>query len=1060
MLDGLRVFIINSLTNGFYITNLILYLIICFSQEFYSNMHKIVLSSLFCLTLATTVFPQRYNFKVYNVPEGLVHSVVSSICEDQNGFMWFGTYDGGISRFDGISFQNYTHNNGLPSNRIQVIYSDTNGILWIGTEDAGLVKYDGRKFVSYGTEEGLLSNTITSIVNDEQGKLWIGTSEGVNLFENDSLYAFDKNDHLKSTYVLSLMKTNENEVWIGTPRGIVTYNDGVIDSITVSDGLVNRYVKTMIQDSRGDVWIGTPRGVGRISSGEHTNFIQEGGQENNWVEGIGEDKIGQIWIGTRGGGVYVYNEGVFKHITDKNGLNSNTVLSITRGSTGVLWLGTVGGGVNKHTGDTFIHFGKEEGLSHDLVFSIIEDHKKNMWLGTYGGGVNKYNPSTGQIQSYDKEDGLSGDNVFSIMESSQGELWVGTMKGLSKFDGQRFQQHPKYEGIEIWSLFEDDDGSVWVGTQNGVVKEKNLGESMNKPASFWKNPNATSKNLSELSIYNDQYSSIYYSKADGFSNGIVNTITKDLEGNIWLGTDREGIFKFDGQQFKKYDIDSGLGSNYIMSVTTDEFGAIWFGTSKGLAVIVNDEVKLYTETDGLSCNTINSVIIDEQGSIWAGGTKGIDKIQFDADYKIIDVINYREQEGFVSIETNDGAGLKDSDGNLWFGTIKGATRVAPKSVLQAPHSTKVRISKIRLFFDDVDWSSFTDNTTPWFNLPIDLELENDQNQLTFDFIGINMKIPEKIQYQWKLDGFDKDWSPVTSKREANYTNIPPGDYTFIVRATNEVGIWSTIPANFSFKINSPFWQRWWFIFLSASLFILTVWGFISYRLKHIEKMALAQQEMLTIERRLIESERKALRAQINPHFIFNVLNSIQYYIQDNEPLVASRHLSKFAKLMRMILENSQSSAVPLSDELESLKLYMDLEILRTEYKFDYVINIDKAIDVNECMIPPMLIQPFIENSIRHGVIPSESSGRITLNLKLENDVIICAIEDNGVGINTAKKNKEDSDHISSGMQITGDRLEILNMQRSHKMDINIVDLEDEGNGLNGTRVEIFIPLEN
>jgi len=1023
-------------------------------------MVRYIIVSLLLISLSTISSAQRYNFKVYNVPDGLVHSVVSSICEDQNGFIWFGTYDGGISRFDGVTFQNFTNKDGLPSNRVKTLFSDHNGILWIGTENDGIVKYDGSKFTKYGVEEGLLSNSITSMISDNQNRLLIGTTEGLNIMEDDSLYVFEKNQQLTNNYVLSLMKTNTNSIWIGTPRGITTYTDGVIDSVTVEDGLVHRYIKSMTQDSRGDIWVGTPRGLGKISNGTHKHFIQEGGAENNYIEEISEDKMGQIWVATLGGGVFVYYNEEFKHITDKNGLNSNAVLSITKGSNGVLWLGTVGGGVNKHIGDTFIHFGKSEGLSHDMVFPMMEDRDKNIWVGTYGGGVNKYNAKGGDILSYNKNHGLSGDNVFALLETRQGVIWLGTMNGLNKFDGKHFVKHPKYDDIEIWSLFEDDDGSIWVGTSNGVVREKDLSNSINKSVKYWSNSTTGNNTPFENGVGKNRTSSTHYSKSNGFSDSPVHTITKDQKGNIWMGTGNDGVFKFDGKQFKNFDINTGLGSNYIMNSRVDEFGALWFGTDNGLALIINDEVKNFTEEDGLSSNTVNSVLIDDQGKIWVGGTKGVDKIQFDKNYDIVDVINYGEQEGFTGIETNEASALKDSEGNLWFGTINGATKVNPESTIELPHSTRVHISKVKLFFDEVNWANFSDQTTPWFNLPIDLTLESNQNQLTFDFVGINMKIPEKIKYQWKLEGFDKDWSPVTTKRDANYTNLPPGDYNFVVRATNEAGIWSPLPANLSFKIASPFWQRWWFIAFVTILFVLMIWGFITYRLSNMRRVAVAQSEMVNIERRMIESERKALRAQINPHFIFNVLNSIQFYIQDNEPLVASRHLSKFAKLMRMILENSKSSAVPISDELESLELYMDLEILRTEYKFDYKINIDEAIDVSDCMIPPMLIQPFIENAIRHGIIPSPHSGRITLDLKLENDVITCSIEDNGVGINTAKKNKAASDHISSGMEITGDRLEILNMQRSHKMNINIVDLGEEGLGKNGTRIEIFIPLEN
>jgi ligand-binding sensor domain-containing protein len=973
--------------------------------------------------------------------------------------MWFGTYEGGLSRFDGVSYENFTRKNGLPSNRIQVLYSDNNGILWIGTEDEGLIKYNGKKFVKYGLEEGLLSNTVTSIINDDQGKLWAGTSEGINIIDGDSLYAFDKNDQLINSRVLTILKTKEKGLWIGTPKGVSIYQNGKMDSLDLQDARIGKFIRTMFQDEGGDIWLGSPRGVGRLSDGKYAEFFQDGGRGNNWIESINEDNSGKVWIGTRGGGVFIYADDSFTQINDKNGLNSNAVLSIFKNSDGILWLGTVGGGVNKYMGDSFVHFGKEQGLSHDLVFPIIEDNQENIWLGTFGGGINKFDPKDGSLDSYDKSDGLSGDNVFSIVQTNNNELWAGTLNGLNYFDGKKFSPHPKYEGVEIWSLFEDNDGSVWVGTHNGVVKEKNLKQSFQKPAAHWgKNQRSDDVTSVELNFMDDHVSSVYFSKTNGFTNSSVYSISKDSQGNYWFGTDSDGIYKYDGDQFTSFNSSKGVPTDYITSSTVDPDGTVWFGSDAGLIGIIDDEVIILDEEDGLSSNTVNSVTVDDNGTIWISTILGINRIELDKDHNLLDVIIYGDEEGFSSIETNDGSGIMDSKGNLWFGTIGGATRVNPESLLQDPFDTKIHLSRIKLFFDEVDWNDFAEGVTPWFNLPIDLALEHDQNQLTFEFIGINLKIPENVRYQWKLEGFDKEWSPATDKREANYTNIPPGEYTFIVKATNELGIWSESPVSFPFKIDSPIWLRWWFILLIVSSVVLLIRWFISFRLNSIRKVAAAQSETLNVERMMIASERKALRAQINPHFIFNVLNSIQYYIQDNEPLVASRHLSKFAKLMRMILENSKSSALPIADELESLKLYMDLEILRTEYKFDYEIVIDESIDVNECQIPPMLIQPFIENSIRHGIIPNDKNGRILLDLKLENEVIICAIEDDGVGINSTKKNKEDSDHVSSGMQITGDRLEILNMKRDNKMNFSIVDLESEGR--QGTRVEIHIPLEN
>ena len=1005
---------------------------------------------------------QRHNFTKYNVTDGLVHSVVSAITEDTNGYIWAGTFDGGVSKFDGLRFTNYSQSNGLPSNAIQCIFTDDSGKIWFGTEEDGLMSYDGDDFILYNVDSGIVSNSIKQIYRHSDGNIWIATTKGINIINQNGIKEYEHNKDLTNNYVTSILEDSQGNTLIGTFNGITIINkNNEIDSLKEEDGLVNKYVVCLKQDSRGAIWIGTPLGISKYQNGKFENIVHSGSQADNWIEDIEEHPNGDIWVATRGGGVFIYNDKGFKQITDKEGLESNAVLTIYKDSSGILWLGTVGGGLHKYIDDGFTHLSKEEGLSHNLVFPITEDNDGQIWLGTYGGGINKYDPKTGEIKTYTVEDGLTGDNVFTIHKDKDNSIWLGTMSGLNKVVNGKFIQHPKYKDISIWSMIEGKKGETWIGLNSGVIRELDLNKHLYDDPSQWDNPTYGLGRAEEFKFLEGKQSASLYTKNDGFTNQSIFSMTKDAFGNIWFGSGGDGAFKYDGSNFIKYDESKGIASDYIICSILDPNGGMWFGTDKGVSYFQNDKFYNFTEQDGLSSNTINQILIDDDQNIWLGTAKGVDRLVIDEYNNLIDVSNYGKVDGFTSIETNDGSGLKDRLGNLWFGTIKGVTKIDPSKVGSNTKLTQVHISKILLFFDEVNWNEYSDSVTQWFHLPTGLTLPYNKNQLTFEFTGINMRLPEKIKYQWKLEGFDPIWSPVTDKYEANYTNIPPGDYTFLVKASNEIGIWNPEPASFHFRIEFPVWQRWWFVTMAMIIFISLLWGFIRYRINHINKMALVQQQALETERRMVESERKALRAQINPHFIFNVLNSIQFYIQDNDPLVASRYLSKFAKLMRMILENSKSSSVPLNDELEALKLYMDLEILRTEYKFEYSINIDQKIDASEIYIPPMLIQPFIENSIRHGIGPSTDAGHINIDLQLNDNIITCIIEDNGIGINASQKlNRPQNGYVSSGMKITGDRLEILNSQRSgHRMNVTITDLQDENKERHGTRVKIYIPVE-
>ena len=1017
---------------------------------------KRYLATISFIILFLSAGAQRYNFKEYSVPDGLIHSTVTSITEDQRGYLWLGTYDGGISQFDGKTFINYSEGEIFAGYYIRDIKAAPDGTIWIAS-NGGLAQFDGQQFIAHIDTTIFLSRRIRSLLFDSQDKFWIGTNKGINIVENDSVTAFKYNHLLPKYGVISMIEAANKTIYIGTVDGVYTYKNDALDSIKTFGSDSISLVYSLKEDSKGRVWFGTHYGIGLIE-GDKVSKVDIGTDDagTNIIESIEEDRDGNIWFATRGGGALIYDGSEFKKITDQNGLSSNGLFSLYRDSNNIMWIG--GGGLNKYFGEGFHHISTNEGLVHEVVFPIKEDKNGNIWLGTEG-GLSYLDSKTGKITNYTKDDGLSDNVITSILETKNGDVWVTTQTGLNKLVNGKFVQHPKYDGVELWTIHEDDQGDIWIGTSYGLAKERRLNETLFQPfdKSSLIDPRNDGPELPD--IIRNSYASEFFSKANGLVDDGVYDVKSDEQGNLWVGTMYSGVFKYSNGRFEKFDKENGLLSNNIIKMKPDGKGGMWIGTNTGLSHYTNGQMHTYTRDDGLWMDMIFNIIVDED-NVWIGGSKGIQKLTFDEEWNITEESKFGQYEGFTSIETNDGGGIKDSKGNLWFGTIRGATIVDPNRINYESSLTRIHITNIKLFFEDVDWSEYAESVSNWYKLPKNLLLPSDLNQLTFEYAGINLKVPEKIRYQWKLEGFDQGWSPPTDKREANYTNIPPGEHTFLVKASNEHGVWNPTPASFQFQVDYPIYQRWWFILLCIAAGITVIYGVFAYRLNNVRKITMVQQMALETERKMVESERKALRAQINPHFIFNVLNSIQYYIQDNEPLVASRYLSKFAKLMRTILDNSKSSSVSLNDELEALKLYMDLEVLRSEYKFEYDISIDESIDTAECFIPPMLIQPFIENSIRHGIMPSPINGRIQLDLSLDNGIIKCIIEDNGIGINQSAKSKSnDPDHISSGMQITKDRLELINSQRDRNVSIEIEDISETNPDATGTRVTIFIPIE-
>jgi len=333
---------------------------------------------------------------------------------------------------------------------------------------------------------------------------------------------------------------------------------------------------------------------------------------------------------------------------------------------------------------------------------------------------------------------------------------------------------------------------------------------------------------------------------------------------------------------KHFTKKNGFIDSRVSTILQDENGNIWFGTDKGVRMLSAGLIDQRKDTsltflevdqnDGLSSNKIYLMAIDDQGFLWIGTNKGLDRLDLDHFYKTekIAIKHYGKKEGFIGLECNANAVMKDNSGKLWFGTVKGVTNYDHASDRLNTTEPFTKINNIRLFFENTNWEMFSDSLDFGTKLPLNLSLPYDKNHLTFDFLGVSMTIPSKVKYRFKLEGFDTDWNPVTQKTEATYANIPPGFYTFKVKACNNDGLWNQHSTEFNFTIIQPYWQTWWFRALVIMAIISIIWFVFYVRFKRLK----TKNEM---EKKMIELERSALQAQMNPHFIFNSLNSIQKF---------------------------------------------------------------------------------------------------------------------------------------------------------------------------------------
>jgi len=787
---------------------------------------------LFLFVLPQVSLGQQYLFKNFNIEDGLAQSQVRSIFQDSRGYVWIGTLGGGVSKYNGLEFINFNKKDGLGNNNILSINEDRTGHLWFGTYQ-GACRHDGKNFINITTEDGLVHNSIMSILEDHKGNLWFGTGGGISQYDGFTFTNFTEKDGLINNTVRVIIEDHEGSLWLGTEGGVCKYDGKTFTPFVGKDGLSENTVGSILEDREGNLWFGTDRGVYKYDGKNFTHLTERDGLCDDTVVSILEDHEGNLWFGTDGG-ISQYDGFTFTNFTERDGLSSNSVWSMIEDREGNLWIGTYRGGIDKYRKSPFTQFTTKNGLTDNIVRSIVEDKKGNLWFGTYKGGVSEFDGKV--FTGLSATDGLVDNFVLTILEDRAGNLWFGTYRGVSKYDGRSFINFTEKDGLcdnLVRSIIEDKIGNIWFGTDSGGI------------CKF------------------DGVSFTNFSTKDGLNDDEIMTIFEDQRGNIWIGS-RRGINIFNGENFVDFTEKHGLlEEEPVFAIIEDQKGNIWFGVyGEGIVRYTpahqtpekpgeNDEsggsFQAFSSKDGLYDDTVISMSLDEDGNLWIGTEKGISRLnvrQYDETGRI-EFKNYGKEEGFIGIECIHNAIFRDSKGNMWFGTLRGAIQYNPKNERPDQVEPLTHITNLRLFFEDVDWSTYIDKLDN-NGLPVGLKLPYNRNHIIFDFIGISLCIPNKVKYQYKLEGFDMNWAPVQKETYAIYSNLPSGRFTFNVKACNENGVWNTKPANFSFEITPPFWQEWWF-YVSVFLVIAgSIRAYIKLRIKRLERINLELKKLTLV----------------------------------------------------------------------------------------------------------------------------------------------------------------------------------------------------------------------
>lgn len=1002
---------------------------------------------IFILLFAFQLEAQQYNFHNFSVKDGVAQSQVYALLQDSRGYIWIGTRGGGLSRYDGINFKTFTEKDGLSNNYIYDIKEDSKHNIWIGTNN-GLSRYNGKKFVNIPVINSNAHLEVREIAFDQKARVWLATNYGLYYIDRDKIIAVSPKLHIPNAITTSVLIDKKQQIWFGTGSGLY--------KITEKNEKFNL-----------------------IKMGKYSHYM------NNAITKIKEDKYGKLWIGTYGDGVYINNNNNFYRIDLQHELYKQTILDIYFDKQNNTCLATLNKGVCLYgnLSKTFSWLSEKEGLSNNHVRSIIQDNSGNYWFGTSGGGVCNYFGK--QFTTYDKSSGLAGNFIYSIYKDSQKRLWVGnSQKGVSTMQQGVFTNYDAkntFVDEKVKAITEDNFGKIYFGTDGKGVFVYNGIEFKSLPAfknryirAFAKDSKGNiwvataGSGISKITPSETDFQVQNFLESEGLLHNRVTCLHVDRKDRLWFGTENYGIGLIENDQISKkvYQQKNGLVSNIIRCFAEDRNGKMYVGTAgSGISVLPiykpSIAIENYTLKDGLSSANIYLLTVDQKNNLIAGSETGLDLIQFNKSNKIKSIKHFSKGDGFTGIETCQNAVFQEKNGSIWFGTINGLSYYNPVNSYKNLYEPKLNFTDVKLFYESLEETAYKYFVSDW-NQVSELNLPYDQNHLTFEFFAINLSNPEAVKYKWKLVGFDDHWSPISTEKSILYSNLNPGTYTFLVKSSNEDGIWNKHAKKIYIKIARPFWLTWWFITLEILFGLLLIVSIFMWQLNRTKAKVSEENKRLLLEKEYVELEQKALRLQMNPHFIFNALNSIQAQIGNGNEQEARYYLAKFSRLMRQILDNSRSTIITLQEEINTLENYLLIEQYCNGNKFDYKVSFDDDLEIDFIKIPPMLIQPFVENAIKHGMKEhdAKTKGKIEILFREENQILECIIIDNGIGRTKAEeinKNSKETYHKSTSLIVTQERLDLMHeKQSSHHLEI--IDLFDEEGKATGTKVIIRIPI--
>jgi ligand-binding sensor domain-containing protein len=976
----------------------------------------------------------QYAHRAWTKRDGLPQNTVEAIAQTPDGYLWFGTVEG-LARFDGTSFRVFNARNTpqLKLNYISALYVAQDSTMYVGNLEGPLLRWRKGMFYPMEGPKGSEQHVIRKIIEDRQGNIWMASNNGLMLVRGDSIRkVYGVPDGLPHPMVYSVCETRDGELLVATPAGIWIRKEECFEP----------WIKGL--STRTSKGYGFTFATPHVLDAVPTELLC--------------DRNGGLWIGTWDHGLFRYKDKTLSPFGAPEIPKDVPIHRLFQDRKGSVWIGTGSKGLFRYAGGRVSSFSSADGLSGDEVMSLFEDREGNLWVGVSTAGVNRFTNS--RFTTFRVGSSVIENMIWSVAQDPRGRILASTAAGkMFSFDGKHFLVAPEYEmsmrGVAA-AYLRDRTGAFWVAGSNGLMRYNNGSRKQVLSSAV-------------TSAAEDPYGRIWFAGSKGifvYDRGRITPVEMgrskflkttrqilfDRQGQLWLATRSAGVGRVripppstapltvDSADFHWFPLLQGTSSAWVMTMSMDSLGGLWIATmGAGLKAVRGDSVVTITSAEGLPEEAVYAVMPDNAGSLWFPSNNGVYRASVDDLYALlegrreaVDFESFGVSDGMYSDECNGGyqaSAVKAKDGRLWFPTTAGVVMVDPGHMPTNTTPPAVVIERVKV-------DNFEGMTTSGISYP------PGAGELEFHFIGMSFTAPHRVRYRYVLEGFNKQWIDAGDRRDAFYTNIPPGSYRFRVQAANNNGIWNEAGASVAFTLRPHFYQTIWFaLTIGLCLAGAMIAGYFIYK-RYRDREVRASR----LESELAQAQVQILEMQLQPHFLFNTLNSIMVLIRQ-EPETASRMVARLSEFLRLTLDSAGAQEVPLSRELEFLDRYLHIERLRFGDRLQFTQQVDPAL--LDARVPNLILQPLVENAIRHGVSKRRGTAMITVSAERSNGSITIHVRDNGAGLASRHGGK-----VSEGIGIRNTRQRLRHLYG----DASTFALDSPAEG--GVDVVLTLPYNN